>query len=85
MDLTILVAAGLLVVISGVAAVYAESSAVFRDRLPPITDDEFMARCPPGTDRRIALGVRRLVSEQTGVPYEQIHPSTRFVDDLGMG
>lgn len=49
---------------------------------PPISDDEFMALCPPGTNRDIALRVRRIVSEQLGVNYDQVHPSFHFVDDL---
>lgn len=55
----------------------------FESRFPPITDEEFLARCTPGTNPDIALKVRRIVSEQLDVPYEQIHPSARFVEDLG--
>jgi hypothetical protein len=50
---------------------------------PPITDEEFMAACPPGTDRFIALKVRRIVSEQLGFDYSRLHPAMRFVEDLG--
>ncbi len=52
-------------------------------RWPPIDDDEFLRRCRPGTDRETALRVRRIVSEQLGVPYEQIYPEQNFVKDLG--
>ncbi|ADB18282.1 hypothetical protein Psta_3621 [Pirellula staleyi DSM 6068] len=45
---------------------------------PPISDDEFMARCPPGTNRDVALKVRRIIAEQLGYPYERIHPTSRF-------
>ncbi|MHC5543761.1 acyl carrier protein [Singulisphaera rosea] len=55
----------------------------FEDRFPPISDDEFVARCGPGTNREIALKVRRIVSDQLGVEYERIHPSASFVNDLG--
>jgi hypothetical protein len=55
----------------------------FEDKFPPITDDEFLARCTPGTNPKIALRVRRIVSESLGVDYDRIHPSSSFVDDLG--
>ena len=47
---------------------------------PSISDDEFMAKLPPGTDREIALKVRTIVAEQMGVDREKIHPETRFID-----
>ena len=55
----------------------------FESRFPPISDEEFLARCGPGTDPEIALGVRRIVSEKLGIEYERIHPAARFMDDLG--
>lgn len=55
----------------------------FNERFPPISDAEFVARCSSGTNPRIALKVRRIVSENLGVDYERIYPSTRFIDDLG--
>lgn len=55
----------------------------FQERFPPISDDEFVARCGPGTNREIALKVRRIVSDQCGVEYERIYPSSRLIDDLG--
>jgi len=48
-----------------------------------ISDEEFLRRCTPGTSKEVALKVRRIVSEQLGVPYENIHPEHRFVEDLG--
>jgi hypothetical protein len=54
----------------------------FNDRFPPISDEEFLARCPPGTDPRIALGVRRIVSEQLCIEQGRIYPESRFVEDL---
>lgn len=53
------------------------------DRFPPISDDEFVARCTPGTDPEIALKVRRMVAEYFGADYARVHPSTRFIEDLG--
>jgi len=50
---------------------------------PAISDEEFLAKCPPGTDPEIALGVRRIVSDQLCIPYDRIHPEHSFVDDLG--
>ncbi|MDA8743306.1 hypothetical protein N9N28_01620 [Rubripirellula amarantea] len=54
----------------------------FKRRWPAISDDEFVFRCTPGTNRQRALKVRRIISEQLGVPYEHIHPDQSFVDDL---
>ena len=48
-----------------------------------ISDVEFVRRCSPGTSKEVALKVRRIVSEQLGVPYEKIHPEHRLVEDLG--
>lgn len=57
----------------------------FAERWPPIDDDEFLCRCPPKTDRNTALTVRRIMSESTGFPYENIYPDQKIVGDLGMG
>lgn len=37
----------------------------------------------PGTNREIALKVRKIVADQLGVEYERIYPSSSFVNDLG--
>jgi hypothetical protein len=55
----------------------------FEKRFPPISNAEFVARCPPGTDPAVALKVRRIVADQLGVDYERVYPSSRFVEDLG--
>jgi hypothetical protein len=55
----------------------------FNDRSPPISDDEFLACCGPGTNPEVALKVRRIVPDQMGVDYARNYPSTRFVEDLG--
>jgi hypothetical protein len=52
-------------------------------QFPPISDDEFVSRCGPGTNPDIALRVRRILSEYLDVDYECIHPSARLVEDLG--
>ena len=49
---------------------------------PPIDDDEFLRRCGKGTNRDTALRVRRIVSEQLGIPYNQVYPEQNFVNDL---
>ena len=49
---------------------------------PPINEDEFMERLPPGTDRSVALRVRTIVAEQLGVEYDQVYPEQNFVNDL---
>ncbi len=55
----------------------------FERRFPPISDAEFMERCPPGTSPAVALKVRRIVADQLGIEYERIYPSSSFVNDLG--
>jgi hypothetical protein len=54
-----------------------------RREFPPISDEEFLARCTPGTRPDVALKVRRIVAERLAVHYEQVYPSTRFIEDLG--
>lgn len=54
----------------------------FESRYPPISDDEFVERCGLGTNRDIALRVRRIVADKSGVEYARIHPSTSFANDL---
>ena len=53
------------------------------DDWPPIDDDEFMRRLPPGTDRDVALRTRKIISEQLGIEYHRIHPEQSFAKDLG--
>ena len=49
---------------------------------PPISEDEFMDRLPPGTDRSVALRTRMIIAEQLGVKYDQVYPEQNFVNDL---
>jgi hypothetical protein len=55
----------------------------FEERFPPISDAEFLARCPPGTNPAVALKVRRIVAKHFAVEYERVYPSTSFIEDLG--
>jgi hypothetical protein len=55
----------------------------FASRFPPISDDEFVELCGPGTNREVALRVRRIVADQLGVDHDRIHPSSSFANDLG--
>ena len=55
----------------------------FSVEYPPISDDEFMARCEPGISRDTALRVRRVISDSLDVPYESVYPEHRLVEDLG--
>ena len=64
-------------------AISRNQSKAFEAKFPPISDDEFLARSGPGTNRDVALKVRRIVADQLGVEYERIYPETRFLDDLG--
>jgi hypothetical protein len=59
------------------------SCAEFRERFPPISDAEFLARCPPGTNLEVALKVRRIVADHFAIEYERVHPSGRFIEDFG--
>jgi hypothetical protein len=70
------------VVLVGIA-VAVRTRAAFDERFPPISDAEFLARCKPGTRPEVALKVRRLVADHFAVEYDRVHPSTRFVGDLG--
>ncbi|MDC0262173.1 hypothetical protein OAK47_03015 [Planctomycetaceae bacterium] len=54
----------------------------FDEQWPSIDDDEFLRRCAADTPPQIALGVRRIVSEQLSIPYQQIYPEQNFIDDL---
>lgn len=54
----------------------------FHERWPAIDDDEFVRCCSPGTNREIALKVRRIISKQLNIPYEHIHPEQSFIDDF---
>lgn len=51
---------------------------------PAISEDEFIDRCPPGTDRDIALKIREIISNQLGIPYDHVYPEQEFVRDLGI-
>ena len=56
----------------------------FRYRSPysreAISDDEFMAKLPTGTSRDVALRVRVIISEQSGVDKELIYPDSTFIE-----
>jgi hypothetical protein len=62
-----------------------KEQAAFEARFPPISDSEFIARCRPGTDPAVALRVRAIVADCLSIEYERIYPSSRFVEDLGVG
>lgn len=64
------------------AIVQNQTTVNFAEKWPPIDDDEFLRRCPPGTSRHTALTVRRIVAEQLGITYEQIYPEQTFYGDL---
>ena len=72
----------LLAVVLIVMALAMRNRADFEERFPPISDAEFLAGCRPGVDPKVALKIREIVAEYFGIPYERVHPSMRFVDDL---
>ena len=55
----------------------------FKERFPPISDAEFLARCPPGTKPEVALMVRRIVAEHFVIEYDRVDPSMNFIEDVG--
>ena len=79
---TLLVALGLLIALAVLRSVPKGEQIAFNERFPPISDEEFLALCRPGTNPVIALKVRKIVADSSGVEYERIYPSTRFVEDL---
>ncbi|MEM9703382.1 MAG: hypothetical protein AAF907_13155 [Planctomycetota bacterium] len=54
----------------------------WEDEWPALSDEEFVARCKPGTNPETALKVRAIISKHLGVPYEHVSPEQRFVEDL---
>ena len=50
--------------------------------LPPIDDEEFLLRCPKGTNPENALKIRRIVAVQLGVEYERLYPTKRILEGL---
>lgn len=57
-------------------------STEFDKQWPPISDEEFLERCPEGSSRDVALKVRKIVSDTLFIPYDQVYPEQRFVEDL---
>jgi len=55
----------------------------FEKEHPPISEEEFVARCSAGTNPQVALKVRRIVSDNLGVAHDRIDPSMDFSEDLG--
>ena len=80
---TVLFALGLIIICATGAIVDNLSRVVSKVQFPPISDDEFIARCGPGTNPEVALKVRKIVADRLGVDYERVYPSSRFVEDLG--
>ena len=56
---------------------------IFKEKFPPISDEEFMARCRPETRPEVALKVRRILADALNVEYERIYPESRLMQDLG--
>ena len=80
----ILAAIGLIGVFAVVLMVVPRMTrAHFEKKFPPISDDEFLARCTPGTSAEVALKVRRIIADHLAVSYERIHPSMSFIEDIG--
>jgi hypothetical protein len=79
------VAFGTFIVLIGCAFSAKRRREAFEERFPPLSDAEFIARCPPGTDPGIALRVRGVLAECFAIDEERIYPSARLVEDLDAG
>lgn len=79
----LIVGAAIVLIVLGVCACERRRDRSFKERFPPMSDEEFVKECGPGTNPEIALRVRRIVADQLNVEYERIHPSSSFVNDLG--
>ncbi len=76
-----------LLIVTGIVAYFVgnERDAEHDKLFPPISDEEFIKRCGPGTNPDVAIKVRRIISKHLNVEYDRIHPSSRFVEDLHAG
>ncbi len=52
----------------------------FDRKYPPITDEEYLAGFPPGTDPEIALGVRRVLADALAINEEQIYATSTLME-----
>ncbi|MDA0832717.1 MAG: hypothetical protein O2955_07400 [Planctomycetota bacterium] len=55
----------------------------FDERFPPLTDEEFLAKCQPGTDPEIAFKVRDIIADCLSINPKQVYPEARLIGDLG--
>ena len=51
---------------------------------PPISDEEFLELCDPEVKPEVALKVREILADFSGVEKERIYPEARIVADLGL-
>jgi hypothetical protein len=79
----LLAALAFVVVVIVIRIIGSIHTADFNARFPPISDEEFVARCTPGTDPDVALRVRRIIASHLAVEYERVHPSMSFIEDIG--
>lgn len=70
----LLICVAVLAVVTVCATLARQSRADFEERFPPISDAEFLARCPPGTNPEVAIKVRRMVAAHFAIEYERAHP-----------
>lgn len=49
---------------------------------PPISDEEYLQLFDPGVNRDVALQIRMIVCDSTGIDYERIYPDTRLTQDV---
>ncbi|MCA9023824.1 MAG: hypothetical protein KDA86_01300 [Planctomycetaceae bacterium] len=51
----------------------------YQDKFPPISDEEFVARCEPSVSLEVAHGVRQTIGSIFGIEAERIHPETNLI------
>ena len=54
----------------------------YRKSHPPLSDEEFVQRCSSDVPPELALRIRELFAQYSGVDAAIIYPDTRIVDDL---
>ncbi|MFT5523538.1 MAG: hypothetical protein ACI9G1_005402 [Pirellulaceae bacterium] len=72
----------LLVLVAGLALIvfWSTKAPAVLANYPPISDEEFLARCSPGVNPKMALRVREIVAVQLGIDYERVCPELKFAD-----
>lgn len=49
---------------------------------PPISDEEFSQLCDAAVNRDVALRLRAMIRDCTGIDYDRIYPNTQLMQDV---